>query len=150
MDNSSLTPSQSFEYLGLAFRSDLEVVCPADHLLVKLQRELTTYRSQIFVTLRNFQFLCWSSWGAFVCAPTILAVPPVEPLSPLYQLTCEGDVKALRCAPDLVGHNLATAESAADQSVSRSLPVHRHFTGVVERVAQRSRTSGEAQTVLSI
>ena len=49
--------SQSFEYLGLAFRSDLEVVHLADHLLAKLQRELTTFRSQIFVTPRNFQSL---------------------------------------------------------------------------------------------
>ena len=57
MDKSSLTPSQSFEYLGLAFRSDLEVVRPADHLLAKLQWELTTFRSQIFVTPRNFQSL---------------------------------------------------------------------------------------------
>ena len=50
VDKSSLTPSQSFEYLGLFFRSDLEVVHPADHLLAKLQRELTVFESQTFIT----------------------------------------------------------------------------------------------------
>ena len=33
LEKSSLTPSQSFEYLGLIFRTDLEIVHPADHLL---------------------------------------------------------------------------------------------------------------------
>ena len=38
LEKSSLTPSQSFEYLGLRFRSDLGVVRPGeDHLLDKLQ-----------------------------------------------------------------------------------------------------------------
>ena len=57
MDKSSLTPSQSFEYLGLTFCSDLEVVRLVHHLLAMLQRELTIFKSQIFVTPRNFQFL---------------------------------------------------------------------------------------------
>ena len=57
VNKSSPTPSQSFEYLGLAFHSDLEVVRLADHMLAKLLRELTTFRSQIFVTPRNFQSL---------------------------------------------------------------------------------------------
>ena len=52
VDKLSPTASQSFEYLGLTFHSDLEVVRPVDHLLAKLQRELTTFRSQLFVTLK--------------------------------------------------------------------------------------------------
>ena len=33
LEMSSQTPSQSFEYLSLPFRTDLRVVCPADHIL---------------------------------------------------------------------------------------------------------------------
>ena len=54
VDKSSLTPSQSFNYLGLTFHPDLEVVHPADQA-AKLQQEMTTFRSQIFITPRNFQ-----------------------------------------------------------------------------------------------
>ena len=36
LEKSSLTNSQSFEYIGLRFRSDLEIVHPADHLLDRL------------------------------------------------------------------------------------------------------------------
>ena len=57
IDMSSLTPSQSFEYGGLAVRTDPEVVCPAVYLLAKLQPELTTFTSQIFITPRNFHSL---------------------------------------------------------------------------------------------
>ena len=49
--------SNSFKYLGLRFRSDLEVLCPADHLLNKLQQDLTVFSSHILVTPRNFQSL---------------------------------------------------------------------------------------------
>ena len=40
LGKSSLTPSQSFEYLGLRFCTDLEVVRPADQLLDKLHQDL--------------------------------------------------------------------------------------------------------------
>ena len=36
LEKSSLTPSQSFEYLGLRFCKYLEIVRPADHLLHKI------------------------------------------------------------------------------------------------------------------
>ena len=37
LEKSSLTPSQSFEYLGPRIHSELGIVRPADHLLVLLQ-----------------------------------------------------------------------------------------------------------------
>ena len=51
----SLTPSRSYEYLSLRFRSDLGVVHLADHLLDKLQRDLTVLSNQIHITPRELQ-----------------------------------------------------------------------------------------------
>ena len=44
-----------FEYLGLHFRTDLEIVHPADHLLDKLHQDLGARMRKILVTLRELQ-----------------------------------------------------------------------------------------------
>ena len=52
----SLTPSQSFEYLGLRSRTNLGIVHPADHLLDKLhQDDLNALTRKILVTPRKLQ-----------------------------------------------------------------------------------------------
>ena len=55
LHKSSLVPSQSFEYLGLHFVTDLDLVRPADHLLVKLESKVLELRAQLRITPRNLQ-----------------------------------------------------------------------------------------------
>ena len=55
LEKSSLNPSQSFEYLSLRFRSDLEIVDLADHLLDRLHRDLTVLMRKIPITPRELQ-----------------------------------------------------------------------------------------------
>ena len=55
MEKSSLTLSQSFEYLGLRFCTDLGIVGLADHLLDKLHRDLSMLTSKILLTPRELQ-----------------------------------------------------------------------------------------------
>ena len=50
LEKSSLTPGQSFEYLDLCFRSDLEIVRPADRLLDRLHRDLNILMRKMLVT----------------------------------------------------------------------------------------------------
>ena len=55
LEKSSLTPGQRFEYLGLCFCMDLEVVHPPDHLLDKMRQDLRILGRKILVTPRELQ-----------------------------------------------------------------------------------------------
>ena len=70
----------------LITRSDLSVVCPTEHLMDKLQRDLTALSSQTLVTLKKFQsllgllnfFAPLVSLGRLHISLTILAHDPLR------------------------------------------------------------------------
>ena len=55
LDKSSLVPSQNFEYLGLHFVTILDLVRPANHLLVKLESKVLELCAQHRISPRKLQ-----------------------------------------------------------------------------------------------
>ena len=97
-------PSQSFQYLGLHFRSDLGVVCPAHHLLDKLQQDLTALTTQTLVTPRKLQtFLGLLNFLAPIVNLGRLHMRPIQHwLSSLWDHTLASIDLPLTVTPDLV------------------------------------------------
>ena len=103
LEKSSLTPSQSFKYLGLCFCMDLKVVGPADHPLDKLHQDLHILMRKILVTPREFavlprtdQFLCTISRSGKITQATdpALASLPLGSLSLLHRSAPAGNLQS--------------------------------------------------------
>ena len=159
LEKSSLSPSQSFEYLGLRFRTDLGVVLPADHLLEKLHRDLNVLTRKILVTPRELQsFLGLINFFAPVVDLGRLHMRPIQhwlasrwdhsPIS--LDLSVKVTPDLLESDQGMVGYRVDTSRSTPVKSATGSLPMYGQFTGGVGGVPQWERRHRRLERISQI
>ena len=74
LDKSSLVLSLTFQYLGLHFVTDLDLVRPADHLLVRIESRVLQLRAQLQSTPQKLQefFGLVNFFALLVCLSRLL------------------------------------------------------------------------------